>query len=90
MTATIQVRTNPATKKNAQRILAKLGLDLSTAINIYLVRIIATRGIPFRVVTENGFTPEEERKILKEEAWAMKHGKRYSSVEEMMKDILKN
>ncbi|MFA6038800.1 MAG: type II toxin-antitoxin system RelB/DinJ family antitoxin [Candidatus Peribacteraceae bacterium] len=90
MTATIQVRTDPATKRNAQKILAKLGLDLSTAINIYLVRIIATRGIPFRVVTENGFTPEKERKILKEIEWAKKHGKSYSSVEEMMQDILKD
>lgn len=85
---TIQVRTPEKTKKSAMQILEKLGLDLSTAINIYLVQIIEKQGIPFEVVTENGLTPAEEEKILKELAWAKKHGKRYSSTKEMFKDIL--
>jgi len=85
---TIQVRTEEKTKKAAQLILGKLGLDLSTAINIYLVQIIEKKGIPFEVVTENGLTPAEEEKILTELAWAKKHGKRYSSTKEMFKDIL--
>jgi len=70
-------------------ILNKLGMDLSTAINIYLVRIIEKKGIPFEIVTENGFTPEEEARILKEMAWAKKHGKRYLSTKAMFKDIMK-
>lgn len=86
---TIQVRTPEKTKKNAQKVLGKLGLDLSTAINIYLVQIIEKQGIPFEIVTENGFTPAEERKILKEMAWAKKHGKRYRSAKELHDDILK-
>ncbi|MFH0770756.1 MAG: type II toxin-antitoxin system RelB/DinJ family antitoxin [Candidatus Peregrinibacteria bacterium] len=88
MTTTIQVRTNQTTKRTAQLILEKLGLDLSTAINIYLVQIIEKQGIPFEVVTENGLTPAEEEKILKELAWAKKHGKRYASAKEMHDDIL--
>lgn len=89
MTTTIQVRTNQATKKTAQLILEKLGLDLSTAINIYLVQIIEKQGIPFEVVTENGMTPAEEEKILKELAWAKKHGKRYASAKALHDAILK-
>ena len=85
---TIQVRTDKKIKKNAQQVLKDLGMDLSTAINIYLMKIIATKGIPFLIVTENGFTPAAEAKMLKETAWAEKHGKRFSSVEAMMKDIL--
>lgn len=85
---TIQVRTDEKTKKAAQLTLRKLGLDLSTAINIYLVQIIEKQGIPFEIVTENGLTPAEEEKILKEVAWAKKHGKRYSSTKEMFQDIL--
>ena len=87
--STIQVRTDERTKKTVQQILEKLGLNLSTAINIYLVRIIEKKGIPFEVVTENGLTPAEEQNILKEIAWAKKHGKRYASAKEMFKDILK-
>lgn len=85
---TIQVRTDEKTKKTAQQILGKLGLDLSTAINMYLVQIIVKQGIPFQILTENGFTPAEERKILKEAEWARKHGKRYTSTKEMFRDIL--
>ncbi len=86
--STIQVRTEEKTKRAAMKILKNLGLDLSTAINIYLVKIIAKQGIPFEILTENGMTPAQERKILKEMEWALKHGKRYSSAKEMFKDIL--
>lgn len=86
---TIQVRTDERTKKTAMQILGNLGMDLSTAINIYLVQIIKRKGIPFRIVTENGLTPAEENTILQEMAWAKKHGKRYSSAKEMHDDILK-
>ena len=69
-------------------ILDKLGLDLSTAINIYLVQIIEKKGIPFEVLTENGLTPAQETEILKEIEWAKKHGKRYTSTKKMFQDIL--
>ena len=86
---TIQVRTPEKTKRLAQKILKDLGLDLSTAINIYLVQIIEKNGIPFEIITENGMTPAAERKILKEIAWAEKHGKSYKTAKEMHEDILK-
>lgn len=85
---TIQVRTQEKTKKDAMKILAKLGLDLSTAINIYLIQIVQKKGIPFQLLTENGMTPAAEAKMLKEAAWAKKHGKRYTSTKKMFKDIL--
>lgn len=88
--AMIHVRTDDKKKHQAQVILKQLGLDLSTAINVYLVKIIERKGIPFELVTENGMTPAQERKILREEAWAMKHGKRYTSTKEMFKDILRS
>jgi len=85
---TIQVRTNERTKKTAQQILKKLGLDLSTAINIYLVQIIEKKGIPFEVLTENGLTPAEEEEILKELASAKRSKKSYASAEEAHRAIL--
>lgn len=36
-------------KKQAQELFAKLGMDLSTAINIYLKRALAEQGVPFDV-----------------------------------------
>ena len=39
-------------KKQAQELFAALGIDLSTAINIYLKRAILEQGIPFEVRLE--------------------------------------
>lgn len=76
---TIQVRADEKVKKGAQKILEKLGMDLSTAINIYLVQIIRHKGIPFDIYAETRFTPAQEAKLKKEVDWALKHGKRYRS-----------
>lgn len=86
---TIQVRAPAKTKKAAQVILKNLGLDMSTAINMYLVQIVAKKGIPFEILTENGLTDAEEKEILKDMAWAKKHGERFHSAEELHAAILK-
>lgn len=39
-------------KKQAQELFANLGLDLSTAINIYLKKALSEQGIPFEVKRE--------------------------------------
>jgi DNA-damage-inducible protein J len=85
---TIQVRSPAKNKKAAQKILQDLGLDLSTAINLYLVQIIQHGGIPFPVTTENGMTPEQENEILKELATAKRSTKSYSSARAAHKAIL--
>ncbi|MBA4336881.1 type II toxin-antitoxin system antitoxin, RelB/DinJ family [bacterium] len=63
--ATIQLRIDSATKKSAKNILDKLGIDMSSAIKIYLKQIVINKGIPFKVITENGMTVGEEQEILK-------------------------
>ena len=86
---TIQVRTQAKTKKNVQKILSELGLDMSTAINIYLVQIEKHGGIPFSVLTENGMTLKAERDIIALAEETRKSKKSYSSAKEMFNDILK-
>ena len=86
--ALVQVRTDDHLKKQAQKVLKQLGLDLSSAVNMYLYQIVATESIPFPIRTVNGFTPEQEQKMLQETEEALKHGKRYDSVEELHRDIL--
>lgn len=88
MSTTIQIRTKAHVKKQAQKVLGEMGLDLSTAINMYLMQVIIRKGIPFSMLTENGMTPKQEAMLLADVAWAKKHGKRYSSTEEMFRDIL--
>ena len=85
---TIQIRTKAKLKKNVQCILEELGLDMSTAINMYLVQITKQGGIPFPILTENGMTPEAEQKILEEAEEALKSGEVYSSAEELYDAIM--
>lgn len=89
MTTTIQIRTEEKLKKAAQNIFENLGLDLSTAINMYLVQVIRRKGIPFEILTENGMTLKAERELLKALDEAKKNpGKTYATAREMFKDIL--
>lgn len=48
-TTTLNLRVNPTVKKRAEEILSRLGMPMSTAIDIYLNQIILTDGIPFAV-----------------------------------------
>lgn len=84
----IEVRTDKTLKRDVQHILADLGLDLSTAVNMFLVQIRLRKGIPFPIVTENGFTEAEEKAMLREVKDAERNGKTFSSVEELHRDIL--
>jgi len=61
---TIQLRIDESTKKAVKRTLDKLGLDLSSAIKIYLMQIVIRKCIPFPLITENNITPEQEIAIL--------------------------
>lgn len=64
---TLQIRIKEETKQEAKKILETLGLDMSGAITIFLHQVILKKGIPFPVITENGFTPAFEQEVLKAE-----------------------
>ncbi len=48
-TATLNLRVNPMVKKNAESVLNKLGIPMSTAIDMYLTQIYLVGGIPFEL-----------------------------------------
>ena len=48
-TATLNLRVNPEVKQRAEEVLKRLGMPMSTAIDIYLNQISLTGGIPFTV-----------------------------------------
>lgn len=76
----IQLRIDDKTKNSAKKVLDELGVDMSSAIKVYLRQIVINQGIPFKLVTENGFTPDEEQEILK----ASEEAKRGKNVTEAM------
>ena len=54
----VQARTSERIKENAANILDKLGLNMSTYINMALNQLIIQEGIPFSVqLTKSSFSP---------------------------------
>lgn len=51
----ISLRLDDNVKSDADAILGRLGLSLSTAINIFLRQVIARHGLPFAVQEEDPF-----------------------------------
>lgn len=66
MSEVVQLRVNAQTKKAVMRIFKDIGLDLSTGIKIYFQQVLNQKGIPFPLLTKNGFAINEEEKILSE------------------------
>ena len=66
----IHIRVNPEIKAGVEPILTAIGLSFSDAFNLMLNQIYLKRRIPFELssvqLTENGYTPEFEAKILAE------------------------
>ncbi len=88
MNATVQLRIDASTKSKAQKVLKELGLDLSSAVKLFLTQVVYSSSVPFSIRTENGFTHAQERRIIKETEWAKKHGKRFTSARAMIDDML--
>ena len=84
--STLSIRIEEKTKREANKTLAALGLDMSSAVKMFLNQVVIEQGIPFKPSR----TPREIREEYdREVAWALKHGKRYTNANEMFADILK-
>lgn len=85
-TTTITIDSN--IKAQAQELLADFGLDLSTAINIFLRQTVRENAIPFSISRE---VPNSDTIAAMKEVEEMKKHpeayKRYSSFSELLKEV---
>lgn len=76
-------------KKASQELFADLGMDLTTAITIFLKQSLRIQGLPFIVTREN---PNAETAAALNEYYEMKSHpekyKRYSSFRDAMNEVL--
>lgn len=85
--STLHVRLDDKRKKQAQKILAQLGLDLSQVVRLFIHQICITDGVPLQILTENGFSVDEEE-VLLHDAQAARAGqgvKRYKNVDDLFR-----
>ncbi len=76
-------------KAKAQELFAELGMDLSTAVNIFLRQAVHNQGIPFDV-SFNAVNAETQAAIqeIQEMKAHPERYKRYSNFEEALQEIL--
>lgn len=82
----MNIRMDAEIKQQAERIFAEFGLNMTTAINIFLRQAIRENGIPFELKLN---TPNAETiAAIKEGTEIIKKGKsRFSSAQEMFNDL---
>ncbi|WP_304177075.1 type II toxin-antitoxin system RelB/DinJ family antitoxin [Leptotrichia trevisanii] len=76
------------TKKEAQELFKDLGMNLTTAINIFLKQAIRERGLPFYVGQAK--YKDEVYQAMKDAEQGKNLSKGYNNVEEMFEDILRD
>ncbi len=59
----INVRVDSDTKKDAERICSEIGISLSSAINVYLKKIVRENKIPFELEADPFYSPKNLEKI---------------------------
>lgn len=90
-TTNINVRVDTELKRSAEELFADLGLNMSSAITMFLRSAVNHDGIPFEVKRT---TPNAETRAALTEYEEMKknpeHYKRYSSSEDLMDEVLED
>lgn len=88
LTTTINVNVDSKLKQEATDILNDLGLNMSTAINIFLNQVVKRKGIPFSIVQKKPSKELIEALIEAEEIRNNPNRKGYNNIEELMKALL--
>ena len=87
-TTNINVRVDSKLKADAETLFSDLGLNMSTAIIIFLKSAVSHNGIPFEV---KRYTPNAETRVALAEYAEMKRNpdayKRYNSFDEVLDEL---
>lgn len=81
--ATITIRVDEKVKKEAEELFKEMGLNMSTAMNMFLKRCIFEEGIPFELKVPNKKTLKALDDVNKGKGLS----KEFDSIEELMEDL---
>ena len=80
-TTMVHVRVDEKTKQRAAKTLAAMGMSVSDAVRMLLVRVVAEKALPFDVKVPNATTVKAMRAADKGQ------GKRHKSTDALFKDL---
>ncbi len=65
-TINVNIRLDEELKKQTEVLLANMGLNMTTAVNIFLRQVLRTGGIPFEITTrQDGFYNPTNQQVLR-------------------------
>ena len=75
-TSTLQIRVDSDLRKDADELFAHAGLDMSSAIRLFLRQSVIRRRLPFEVISENPdpFWSEANQRVLRESIASIERG----------------
>ena len=88
-TVNLTVRLDADVKQQAEELFGRLGMNLSTAMNVFVRQALEYGGMPFKIRTKR---PNKTTLAAMAEARALMHdpnAKRYTSIDELMEDLNK-
>lgn len=87
--ATIAFRVKPEIKRRADLLFSRLGMTTSTGMSVLLMQTLEHRGFPFPITLEaNDEIPNEATRAAIDDLDANRNLSRYTSVDEMLKNVL--
>ena len=82
---TMNIRVDSEVKDSAKKIFSELGLDLTTAVNIFLRQSIRENGIPFDLRLD--IPNQETKKTIKEAEQGLGMSKSFKSANDLFDDL---
>ena len=75
-TSSLQVRVDPSLRKEAETLFSNAGLDMSSAIRLFLRQSVIRRRLPFDVITESpdSFWSEANQRVLAKSIRSLERG----------------
>ncbi len=74
-TTNVNIRMDEKLKKQAEELFADLGMNMTTAINVFVRQSVSYGGIPFEIVKREGFYNSYNQQVLKKSISQLEAGK---------------
>ena len=74
-TSTLQIRVDSNLRSQAEDFFNGAGLDISSAVRLFLKQVVIRRRIPFDVIAEDPFWSDANQRVLTESIRSLEEGK---------------
>ena len=74
-TSTLQIRVDSTLRRQAENFFNGAGLDMSSAVRLFLKQVVIRRRVPFDVIAEDPFWSDANQRVLVESIRSLEEGK---------------